>query len=116
MACHNVRWCEPPQHRVIGAIGADLQHEQNWRYEDDDAPKGAEENDNTGKPLRLFEQQGSSNEGKATVENDYAVAQSVDVAVLKQGALLGSYRRAVGWTDETRELRGIDRSYLLFGH
>jgi Fe-S-cluster-containing hydrogenase component 2 len=43
------------------------------------------------------------------------MAQSIDVS-LKQGALLGSYRRAVGWTDETRELRGIDRSYLLFGH
>jgi Fe-S-cluster-containing hydrogenase component 2 len=43
-------------------------------------------------------------------------AQSIDVAALKQGGLLGSYRRAVGWTDESRELRGIDRSYLLFGH
>jgi NAD-dependent dihydropyrimidine dehydrogenase PreA subunit len=42
--------------------------------------------------------------------------QSVDIAALKQGALLGSYRRAVGWTDETRELRGVDRSYRLFGH
>jgi hypothetical protein len=30
--------------------------------------------------------------------------------------VLGSYRRAVGWTDESRELRGVDRSYLLFGH
>jgi hypothetical protein len=29
---------------------------------------------------------------------------------------MGSYRRAVGWTDETTERRGIDRSYLLFGH
>lgn len=43
-------------------------------------------------------------------------AQSIDVIALKQGALLGSYRRAVGWTEETRELRGVDRSYLLFGH
>ena len=43
-------------------------------------------------------------------------AQGVDVVALKQQALLGSYRRSVGWTDETRELRGIDRSYLLFGH
>ena len=44
------------------------------------------------------------------------VAQDVDVVALKRGALLGSYRRAVGWTDETRELRSVDRSYLLFGH
>ncbi len=39
-----------------------------------------------------------------------------DVVALRQTATLGSYRRAVGWTDETRDLRGIDRSYLLFGH
>lgn len=42
--------------------------------------------------------------------------QNVDVVALKQGAAMGSYRRAVGWTDETKELRGVDRSYLLFGH
>ena len=42
--------------------------------------------------------------------------QSVDLAALKQNAVMGSYRRAVGWTDETRQLRGRDRSYLLFGH
>ncbi|MBR0897292.1 ferredoxin family protein [Bradyrhizobium tropiciagri] len=39
-----------------------------------------------------------------------------DVVALRQTAAFGSYRRAVGWTDETRDLRGIDRSYLLFGH
>ncbi|MGX1347163.1 NAD-dependent dihydropyrimidine dehydrogenase PreA subunit [Bradyrhizobium elkanii] len=39
-----------------------------------------------------------------------------DVVALRRTAALGSYRRAVGWTDETRDLRGIDRSYLLFGH
>jgi hypothetical protein len=44
------------------------------------------------------------------------VPQDVDVVALKQGAAMGSYRRAVGWTEETRQLRGIDRSYLLFGH
>jgi NAD-dependent dihydropyrimidine dehydrogenase PreA subunit len=43
-------------------------------------------------------------------------AQSVDVAALKQGTLLGSYRRSVGWTDDSRHLRNADRSYRLFGH
>jgi NAD-dependent dihydropyrimidine dehydrogenase PreA subunit len=42
--------------------------------------------------------------------------QSIDVVALRQSGKFGSYRRAVGWTDETREARGIDRSYLLFGH
>ena len=44
------------------------------------------------------------------------VAQQIDIAALKQGELLGSYRRAVGWTEATREHRSLDRSYLLFGH
>ncbi len=39
-----------------------------------------------------------------------------DIAALKQSGTFGSYRRAVGWTDETRQARGLDRSYLLFGH
>jgi NAD-dependent dihydropyrimidine dehydrogenase PreA subunit len=43
-------------------------------------------------------------------------AQEVDADFVKQSGLLGSYRRAVGWTSETRALRSIDRSYLLFGH
>jgi len=43
-------------------------------------------------------------------------AQNVDVAALKQSATFGSYRRAVGWTDESRDLRAADRSYRLFGH
>ncbi|MEN3286240.1 MAG: hypothetical protein V7634_540, partial [Bradyrhizobium sp.] len=30
-------------------------------------------------------------------------------------AEMGSYRRAVGWTDDTRERRAVDKSYLLFG-
>jgi NAD-dependent dihydropyrimidine dehydrogenase PreA subunit len=50
------------------------------------------------------------------VSPDADVAQDIDVVALKQGTLLGSYRRAVGWTDETRERRSLDRSYLLFGH
>ena len=44
------------------------------------------------------------------------VPQRVDLEVLRQNALLGSYRRAVGWTEETKHYRDIDRSYLLFGH
>ena len=42
--------------------------------------------------------------------------KSVDVAALKEDRVLGSYRRAVGWTEENRHLRRLDRSYLLFGH
>jgi NAD-dependent dihydropyrimidine dehydrogenase PreA subunit len=42
--------------------------------------------------------------------------QSVNLETLRQNALLGSYRRAVGWTEETKDRRDIDRSYLLFGH
>jgi len=44
------------------------------------------------------------------------VPQDVDLVALKQSAVMGSYRRAVGWTNETRERRGVDHSYLLFGH
>lgn len=44
------------------------------------------------------------------------VPQRIDIAALKQSGTLGSYRRAVGWTEESRERRGVDRSYLLFGH
>jgi NAD-dependent dihydropyrimidine dehydrogenase PreA subunit len=44
------------------------------------------------------------------------VPQQVDIEALRQNALLGSYRRAVGWTEETKGRRDIDRSYLLFGH
>jgi NAD-dependent dihydropyrimidine dehydrogenase PreA subunit len=47
----------------------------------------------------------------------YAEApQDVDLTALKQASTMGSYRRAVGWTDETKDRRGIDRSHLLFGH
>ncbi|MGR4932161.1 4Fe-4S ferredoxin [Bradyrhizobium sp. CAR08] len=41
--------------------------------------------------------------------------QPVVVKTLKRTAAIGSYRRAAGWADETRDGRGIDRSYLLFG-
>lgn len=44
------------------------------------------------------------------------IPQNVDLETLRQNALLGSYRRAVGWTEETKERRDIERSYLLFGH
>jgi NAD-dependent dihydropyrimidine dehydrogenase PreA subunit len=44
------------------------------------------------------------------------VAQPIDIVALKQSGTLGSYRRAVGWTEDTKEARGHDRSYLLFGH
>jgi NAD-dependent dihydropyrimidine dehydrogenase PreA subunit len=42
--------------------------------------------------------------------------QHVDPEMLRQNALLGSYRRAIGWTEETKDRRDVDRSYLLFGH
>jgi len=42
--------------------------------------------------------------------------QSIDLLALKQSGIFGSYRRAVGWTEETKEARGLDRSYLLFGN
>jgi NAD-dependent dihydropyrimidine dehydrogenase PreA subunit len=37
----------------------------------------------------------------------------VDESVLEDGPLLGSYRRAIGWTPETRETRKIDHSFKL---
>ena len=43
------------------------------------------------------------------------VPRTIDLAALRQTAAMGSYRRAVGWTDETRDRRGMDCSYLLFG-
>jgi NAD-dependent dihydropyrimidine dehydrogenase PreA subunit len=42
--------------------------------------------------------------------------QPIDVVALKRTDALGSYRRAIGWTDDTRNRRGVDRSYMLFGH
>jgi len=46
----------------------------------------------------------------------YDGPKSIDVLALKRSGILGSYRRAVGWTEETKEARGLDRSYLLFGN
>lgn len=42
--------------------------------------------------------------------------ESIDPATLRESGMLGSYRRAVGWTKETRQVRDADRSFLLFGH
>jgi ferredoxin len=42
--------------------------------------------------------------------------EAIDIPTLKQSGKFGSYRRAVGWTEETKEARGLDRSYVLFGH
>lgn len=42
--------------------------------------------------------------------------EGVDAAAIRQSGLLGSYRRAVGWTASTEQQREADRSFLLFGH
>lgn len=42
--------------------------------------------------------------------------EGVDPVTLRQSDLLGSYRRAVGWTKDTEQLLNADRSFLLFGH
>jgi NAD-dependent dihydropyrimidine dehydrogenase PreA subunit len=42
--------------------------------------------------------------------------QPIDAIALSRTGAMGSYRRAVGWTDDTRDRRGVDCSYLLFGH
>ncbi|MDA9506734.1 4Fe-4S ferredoxin [Bradyrhizobium sp. CCBAU 11386] len=44
------------------------------------------------------------------------VTQPVDVVELKQADGMGSYRRAVGWTSDTKDRGSADRSFLLFGH
>jgi NAD-dependent dihydropyrimidine dehydrogenase PreA subunit len=41
--------------------------------------------------------------------------QPIDISQLKRDGMLGSYRRAIGWTDDTRDTRDLDRSYVLFG-
>ena len=41
---------------------------------------------------------------------------AVDAVTLRESGVLGSYRRAVGWTKETEHLKDADRSFLLFGH
>ena len=47
------------------------------------------------------------------VAADIAVAASVDERRLEQDGVLGSYRRAIGWTPETRGNRSHDRSFRL---
>ena len=37
----------------------------------------------------------------------------VDERLLDEADLLGSYRRAIGWTPQSRKLRGGDQSYRL---
>ncbi len=41
--------------------------------------------------------------------------QGIDVVAARQSGLLGSYRRAVGWTKDSEHLREADRSFRLFG-
>ena len=41
--------------------------------------------------------------------------QPVDLIALREAGTLGSYRRAVGWTNQTRPLRHVDQTYLLVG-
>ncbi len=47
------------------------------------------------------------------VAADVAVPQTVDEQRLADNGVLGSYRRAIGWTPETRSQRSHDRSFLL---
>ena len=42
--------------------------------------------------------------------------QTIDLVALKASGVMGSYRRAVGWTKDTTGNRGVDRSHTLFGH
>jgi NAD-dependent dihydropyrimidine dehydrogenase PreA subunit len=47
------------------------------------------------------------------VAHDSEQPVAVDENVLEDGPLLGSYRRAIGWTPETRERRKSDQSFKL---
>jgi NAD-dependent dihydropyrimidine dehydrogenase PreA subunit len=47
------------------------------------------------------------------VAHDSENPVAVDESVLEEGALLGSYRRAIGWTPETRATRKVDYSFKL---
>ena len=49
------------------------------------------------------------------VAHDSENPVAVDESVLKEGPLLGSYRRAIGWTPDTKHLRASDLSYQLLG-
>jgi NAD-dependent dihydropyrimidine dehydrogenase PreA subunit len=41
--------------------------------------------------------------------------QPIDITTLKRDRAFGSYRRAIGWTDDSSDARGTDRSYVLLG-
>jgi NAD-dependent dihydropyrimidine dehydrogenase PreA subunit len=47
------------------------------------------------------------------VAPDAEQATAVDERALDAAALLGSYRRAIGWTPESRHRRAWDQSYRL---
>lgn len=47
------------------------------------------------------------------VAHDSERAVAVSETVLEDGPLLGSYRRAIGWTPETRNNRKTDQSFKL---
>ncbi|HEX4194411.1 MAG TPA: ferredoxin family protein [Stellaceae bacterium] len=47
------------------------------------------------------------------VAHDSEKPVPVDARVLEEGSLLGSYRRAIGWTPETRANRKVDHSFKL---
>lgn len=41
--------------------------------------------------------------------------EAVDEQALTQAGVLGSYRRQIGWTRESRDLRAADQSFKLLG-
>jgi NAD-dependent dihydropyrimidine dehydrogenase PreA subunit len=47
------------------------------------------------------------------VAEDAERPRAVDEASLRQASHLGSYRRAIGWSPETRHRRGSDTSFRL---
>ena len=47
------------------------------------------------------------------VAPDVARPTQVDEQALEAAGVLGSYRRGIGWTPETRQLRGKDMSFKL---
>ena len=47
---------------------------------------------------------------------DLEIEARLAAARRREAGAMGSYRGAVGWTNETRNRCNADRSYLLFGH
>jgi NAD-dependent dihydropyrimidine dehydrogenase PreA subunit len=47
------------------------------------------------------------------VAHDANAAVAVDETVLEESLVLGSYRKAIGWSADSRARRASDRSYLL---